>query len=239
MATAPSPNDLTRQQLDELDALLQRMLSVPLTPTETPAPANRPGGAPQPVAWRAEPPAVPSEVSSPPVMPPSLALALEAVPAPPPAPVPAPPISPKPTTVPPPPPPVAKLEAKVPPAPEPPPSSPAPNPPVPPVVAAPPAPASPPAPVALTPAPTSTSTTGLTPVPTAPPVPFPLLPLVALNALFDGVCGLLGPPGRLLRSGLLKQVYGVTGLGLLIYTAAHVGQIRGWITLPVQVPWPR
>ena len=34
MATAPSPNDLTRQQLDELDALLQRMLALPLNPPE-------------------------------------------------------------------------------------------------------------------------------------------------------------------------------------------------------------
>ncbi|QJW95939.1 hypothetical protein [Frigoriglobus tundricola] len=87
MATAPSPNDLTRQQLDELDALLQRMLSVPLTPAETPVPANRPGARPQPTAWRAEPPVPPAEVPAPPapppVMPPSLALALEAVPAPP------------------------------------------------------------------------------------------------------------------------------------------------------------
>ncbi|QJW95938.1 hypothetical protein [Frigoriglobus tundricola] len=70
-------------------------------------------------------------------------------------------------------------------------------------------------------------------------MPFPLLPLVALNALFDGACGLLGPPGRLLCSGLFKQVYGAIGLGLLVYTAAHVGQIKGLITLPVQVPWPR
>ena len=31
MSTSPSPNDLTRQQLDELDSLLQRMLSLPLT----------------------------------------------------------------------------------------------------------------------------------------------------------------------------------------------------------------
>lgn len=34
MATPPSPNDLTRQQLDELDALLQRMLSLPLNKPE-------------------------------------------------------------------------------------------------------------------------------------------------------------------------------------------------------------
>jgi len=35
MATLPTPNDLTRQQLDELDALLQRMLSLPLNKAET------------------------------------------------------------------------------------------------------------------------------------------------------------------------------------------------------------
>lgn len=41
---AASPNDLTRQQLDELDALLQRMLS----PTQTETAQN---------GWRADPPA--------------------------------------------------------------------------------------------------------------------------------------------------------------------------------------
>ena len=42
MATAaPSPNDLTRQQLDELDALLQRMLALPLNPPESFAPIRR------------------------------------------------------------------------------------------------------------------------------------------------------------------------------------------------------
>ena len=41
MAT-PSANDLTRQQLDELDSLLQRMLSSPSsTPHSRPAPAPR------------------------------------------------------------------------------------------------------------------------------------------------------------------------------------------------------
>lgn len=43
MATAPSPNDLTRQQLDELDALLQRMLSIPLNPSESASPPAQPG----------------------------------------------------------------------------------------------------------------------------------------------------------------------------------------------------
>ncbi len=35
MATLPTPNDLTRQQLDELDVLLQRMLSLPLNKSES------------------------------------------------------------------------------------------------------------------------------------------------------------------------------------------------------------
>ena len=60
MSTSPSPNDLTRQQLDELDALLQRMLSLPLnnppaappvpTPTEVPVPTGVSG------AWRTDGP---------------------------------------------------------------------------------------------------------------------------------------------------------------------------------------
>src|SRR4051812_40911055 len=38
MATSISPNDLTRQQLDELDTLLQRMLALPLNKPEIPQP---------------------------------------------------------------------------------------------------------------------------------------------------------------------------------------------------------
>lgn len=50
-STPPTPNDLTRQQLDELDALLQRMLTLPL-PTPEPAILS-----PAPSAWRMDPPA--------------------------------------------------------------------------------------------------------------------------------------------------------------------------------------
>jgi hypothetical protein len=56
MATAPTPNDLTRQQLDELDALLQRMLNLPLTAVDPPPPAPT-GGPPTAANWRADPPA--------------------------------------------------------------------------------------------------------------------------------------------------------------------------------------
>ena len=208
MATAPSPNDLTRQQLDELDALLQRMLSVPLAPPDTPLPAALPGrGAsdraaelPLPPSWRVDPPSPVAGASQPhialPDPPSAVSLKFEA---PPPAPRSAAPL------------PVPKPAAKVPP-----PAAPAPKP----VVSA-------RKPVA--PAPRSA----------APPVPLPLLPLVALNALFDGICGMFGPPGRLLRSGFFKHLYGLAGLGLIAYTAAHVAQAQGWVTLPVALPWPR
>lgn len=56
MSPKPSPNDLTRQQLDELDGLLQRMLGIPTTgPAATPAPTpvELP---PIPGAWRLDRP---------------------------------------------------------------------------------------------------------------------------------------------------------------------------------------
>lgn len=218
MATAPSPNDLTRQQLDELDALLQRMLSVPLAPTDTPMPSDRSAlddAPPLPPSWRIDPPAPAVSASLPHLLlaePPSAAK-LEP-PAPPPAP---------------------KPQPAAPPAPKP-------------VLAAPPAPLSPaPAPKPV-PAPAlaialqqaaSVAAPAITPAPSAPPVALPLLPLVALNALFDAGCGLFGPLGRVLRSGFFKHLYGLAGLGLLAYTAAHIAQVQGWITLPVPLPWPQ
>lgn len=65
------------------------------------------------------------------------------------------------------------------------------------------------------------------------------MPLVAVNALFDAVCGLFGPLGRVLRSGFFKNLYGAIGFGLLAYTVAHVAQLQGWVTLPFTLPWPR
>jgi hypothetical protein len=213
MATAPSPNDLTRQQLDELDALLQRMLSVPLVPADTPAPVTTPGPRaetpPLPPIWRVDPPAPSAGASLPHID----------LPETPPA--------------------TVKFEPPVPPAPK--------------SVATAPAPASAPkaaptpAPVAkpqatptkpqAAPAPQAPLAPSL--VPSAPPVPLPLLPLVAVNALFDSVCGIFGPLGRLLRSGFFKHIYGLVGLGLLAYTVAHVAQEQRWLTLPIMLPWPR
>ncbi len=229
MATAPSPNDLTRQQLDELDALLQRMLSVPLAPPDTPMPVGVPAvraDLPLPPSWRADPPAPPPGTSAPfltltepaPASAPAPAPTLESL-APPPAPLP-----PTPAPLPPTPAPTPALKGDLPlllpktaakPAPEP-------KPVPPPVPKA-------PAPPTIAPA----------PVPAGPPVPLPLVPLVALNALFDGACGMFGAPGRVLRSSFFKHIYGLVGIGLLAYTAAHVAQAQGLLTLPVVLPWPQ
>jgi hypothetical protein len=61
MATSISPNDLTRQQLDELDTLLQRMLALPLNKPEIPHPPTIAPPPPLPEMpaingmWRSDP----------------------------------------------------------------------------------------------------------------------------------------------------------------------------------------
>jgi hypothetical protein len=70
------------------------------------------------------------------------------------------------------------------------------------------------------------------------PVPALLAPLVLFNRALDGLLGLFGPPGRFLRSGFVKNVLGLAGLALLLYTGAKVAQSNGWISLPTQLPWP-
>jgi hypothetical protein len=55
MSTPPSPNDLTRQQLDELDSLLQRMLSLPLSGPAEDVPSPAPlAELPTPHGWRTD-----------------------------------------------------------------------------------------------------------------------------------------------------------------------------------------
>jgi hypothetical protein len=70
-------------------------------------------------------------------------------------------------------------------------------------------------------------------------VPLLLAPLVMFNRLVNGTLGLFGFPGRVLRSGFVKTLFGLVGLGLLLYTGLKVAQLHGWITLPVELPWPR
>jgi hypothetical protein len=46
-------------------------------------------------------------------------------------------------------------------------------------------------------------------------------------------------PGRVLRSGFVKNICGLAGIGLIAYTGAKVAQLHGLITLPIELPWPR
>lgn len=207
MATAPSPNDLTRQQLDELDALLQKMLTVPLAPVETPPPSATLPPLAQPPVWRVDPPATV----------PAPALAHLTAPEPP-----------------------ATLKFDPPPAPTPAPAAKASKPAPPPAPAPAPVVAPAPKPAIVAPAPkAAAAAVPVTPVPDVPPVPLFAIPFVALNGLFDSTVSVFGPLGRLLSSGFFKNLYGLTGLGLVVYTALHVAQVQGWLTLPIQLPWPK
>ncbi|QDU19098.1 hypothetical protein [Urbifossiella limnaea] len=215
MATAPSANDLTRQQLDELDDLLQRMLNLPLTGTEPPAAQSTPAGP----TWRYDAP------SAPPIPSPHLVAPPEPPRAPvlvaPPAPAPPVVVRPEPVTapvplIPPPEPTTPIIERK----PTPPSARRAPK----------------PAPVVSAPPPEPAPQVVYEP---QPPLPVLLWPLAGLNWVFDRAAGLLGPPGWLLRSGFGKNVLGLAGIGLLLYTAAHLATDAGWVTLPFPVPWPR
>ncbi len=79
------------------------------------------------------------------------------------------------------------------------------------------------------------------PVSQTPPetVSIILWPLVGLNWTVDRLLGLFGPPGWLLRSAFGKNVLGLTGIGLLLYTAAHIAEKQGFVSFPVDLPWPK
>lgn len=72
----------------------------------------------------------------------------------------------------------------------------------------------------------------------AEPVPFLYAPFVAFNAVLNWILGLFGFPGRVLRSGFVKGLFGLAGIGLLVYTGLKVAQIHGLVTLPQELPWP-
>jgi hypothetical protein len=60
-----------------------------------------------------------------------------------------------------------------------------------------------------------------------------------LNAILNWILGLFGTPGRVLRSGFVKSLFGLAGFGLLAYTGLKVSQIHGIVSLPQELPWPR
>lgn len=233
MATAQSPNDLTRQQLDELDALLQRMLALPLNPPETPA-ATRPtlnelplpempnraaSGTPYTPTISAQPTVLTNrEVHSPtiyrgestaPVGPQLLAVAAPSVPAIADNPRPAPPSRTNSTSN-------SNglahqtieeaLSAFVKPREK------------------------------LESPPSSTANTPLA-AKQNDAVPALLSPLVSFNRLLNLGLDRLGLLGRLLQTGLVRNLFALVGFFLLALTATRVIELEGWATLPVSFPW--
>jgi hypothetical protein len=215
MATAPSANDLTRQQLDELDALLQRMLSLPVNPPEAASP-----NPPAPAANRYNEIQGPAFAAAPRLAPPPMPAAelpRPRLPEPAPLPVPAarPPVAqvpaPEPTL------PITDWNAVT---------------------------TTPPADRRAAPLPFASAAAYAMPAvaPVPPPrgesVPAALWPLVAVNWSVDTLLGFFGPPGRFLRSALGKNLLGLIGIALLAYTTAHIASEQGWLELPFPLPWP-
>ena len=240
MATAHSPNDLTRQQLDELDALLQKMLALPLNGPESaaatlsaaaargavaelplpemPASAPRPPSPPAysppiptpfplytrevnplpvpPVVWRGEAPATA------PSAPQLLTLPSPAEPTPAPASRKAPSNRPVDLGSPL----FPNLETPTPQVPSPPTvtANPRPIQTFPPITAA-----------ASTPAPSKGE----------PALPI-LVPFVMFNRALNSALDRMGLAGRILQTGLARNLLGVTGLGLVLYSAAKLAQIQ-------------
>lgn len=250
MATAQSTNDLTRQQLDELDALLQKMLALPLNTTESATPA-----VPVPSAVRSSVPEIPL-----PDLPASRAITSSAYAAP------IHKLNGRETN----PPTVWRGDS---------PSSQAiapqlltmPSPSAPPPVV----PAVRRAPNTLLQAleqpAAATSKVGkgepatnllpnsfhldpaVAPTPNSAPIlPIPvrpasssgeyvspiLVPLVVFNRWLDAALGKLGLAGRLIRSSFGKNMIALAGLLLLTLTAAKIAQLMGWVTLSTTLPWP-
>lgn len=244
MAASPSPNDLTRQQLDELDSLLQRMLALPVSspepavafppppplpdlPPAPPRPAPRSAGEPPAFSWRSDTPAAGKPPHLTPAPEPAVAFAPTVLPFP--SPVRG---QPEPRTAPPPEP---RLFA----APEP-------------VVQpgtlrgvdapalpldfrrADPAPL-PPAPAVEFPE-VNPFADPLPPVPEAQPaadarpVPVHLWPLFAANWVIEFVLGWFGPVGAVMVRPVGKTVLGWAGVLLIIGAAVWAARGLGWVS---------
>lgn len=228
MASSNSPNDLTRQQLDELDTLLQRMLALPLNKPDTvpvpplaelplPAPPAAPT-VPEPLNW-AEP--------SRPTRPSFLSLT--------PAPEPADDFAPRPNE--------HRLMADLLPFPiptDPPPAAGGPG-----TLRGVDAPATPDgfrsvyAPLADG-SPSDHAVPFLAPAPSAPvvmtPPPAPrggaFAPVAALNRLLEGILGWCGPLGHWLTRPAVKRGLGYIGLVLLVAAGWWTARGMGWVSWP-------
>jgi hypothetical protein len=229
MTTTAVPNNSMRQQLDELDTLLQRMLSLPINQLDEqsvaspppPPPPRQAAPAPQPqVAFVPQRGAAPAGDGW---RPPAMVLLADSGPV-------APPVSPEPTfdrgwsinlnpqfgssvlappgpAVAPPPPPAPAWQSE------------------------------PPAALHVE-MPAQTAYAAPAPIPEPPASyrprrdepPSPLVaPLVAFNQLFDAVIGLFGPPGRFLCGPVGKNLLGAAGVLMFLGgVALGVLEFNGW-----------
>ncbi|CAN5316224.1 hypothetical protein BH11PLA2_BH11PLA2_00120 [soil metagenome] len=217
MAAAPTPNDLTRQQLDELDLLLQRMLALPLgkaEPASAPTIIALPEPPPMPSGWRMDTPR-PEPVSAPhlntePLPEPVLALATSTMAMPAqamPVPTPMQPVerpalprvtapstamSDMPASV------FGKLDlAEL-------------------VIPA----AAPETTIAVD----DTNDDGL---------PMLMWPFFVVNWIVENVLKLFGPPGQMLTSRPMKNALGIAGVLMILGAGLWTANGKGWISLPV------
>jgi hypothetical protein len=215
---AATPNDLTRQQLDDLDALLQRMLALPLNQDE---PAATTTALPDPPnGWRTDPPAPPATSHLGRTPAPALALA-------------------EPKTL------VRPLSPMELPDPGPAPMAFAPSPllPVERARFAPPLEVpiemrtASPAPMPFDHFKLAELTARPDETPTSPSLSPLFWPLFAVNWLLENALKLFGPPGEMLTRPAMKNCLGAVGMLLLIAAGLWAAQGQGWIALPLdQLP---
>jgi hypothetical protein len=229
MATAHSPNDLTRQQLDELDALLQRMLALPLNaPESTPnlrtasvelplpeMPAmHRPAPAYTPTQPTPNAPTSAREVSPPTIWRGEAPAAAAVLPTP-------NTTAAAPTPLTRTPPPASQSRA-----------------------------ANAPSAAAIFRGALEATQPGpaLAPVRNEPPTPAAvtlkqtspavLLPLIGFNQLLNLGLDRLGLFGRILQTGAVRNVLGVAAAAIFAFTLTRIAQNQGWANLPFSLPWP-
>jgi hypothetical protein len=250
---ATSPNDLTRQQLDELDALLQKMLAVPIAPADpTPVPSVEVPELPEPVGtWRMDSPT--QATRSPHLTPTATPVMAEAVPV-----MASPPkFAAEPVFL------ETRIDSRQFARPDASANMPMPR------LFGPSEPQAPPPELTFVPPPIQNRSTFTPPPMQAEPVdmvtmnampadevpmmqedemavplsmaaptnasggvPIAMWPVYGVNKVIEGVLGLFGPPGELFCMPAMKWLLGLAGIAMLLAAAAWSARGMGWITLP-------
>ena len=248
---ATSPNDLTRQQLDELDALLQKMLAVPIAPAEpTPVPSVEVPELPEPVgSWRMDAP-TPAAMRLPHMTPAAVPAMAEVAPS-------MPKFAAEPVFL------ETRIDSRQFARPDASANMPMPR------LFGPSEPQMAPPEMTFVPPPIQNRSTFVPPPMQAEPVematmnampaddvpmmrdeemavplamaetpaasgsvPVAMWPVYGVNKIIESVLGLFGPPGELFCMPAMKWLLGLAGIALLLAAAAWSARGMGWITLP-------